>query len=194
VSSRPEGQRLRDAPRARRCQACDADAPVPRRAAQLHQPQRDERAQVSRERRGVEREHPGEPPHRGPGLAAHGDGIEQCELRRLDADRAQRLVVEARDDPGDAAGAEAEAVGRHRRGSRTVGLHERCIYIEMRAGQGAGRVRPGPPGIVHVSCSSSAPPPTPPRAGTAGWPFERFRAIRSAGARPRGVIRAGSPE
>ena len=141
MSGRPEGQRLCDPPLARRGQARDADAPVPRRAAQLHEPQRHQRAEVSRERRGVEREHLGEPPHRGAGLAAHGDGIEQRELRRLDAERAQRLVIEARDDPGDAAGAEAEAVGRHRRRGRTVGLHERCIYMEMRAGQGAGRGR-----------------------------------------------------
>lgn len=129
MGARPEGKRVRDEPLARRRQSGEADAPVTRRAGELHEPQRHERAEVPRERRRVQRKHVGEPPHHGATLAAHGDGIEQRELGRLDAEGAQRLVIEARDDAGDAAGAEAETVGRHGRGRRTMGLHERCIYI-----------------------------------------------------------------
>jgi hypothetical protein len=133
---RPEGQRLGDEPLTGRRELDDAYPAVSRNAAELDQPHGGERPEVPGEGRRVHREHGGDASHHGARLAAHRDGVEQRELGCLDAERAKRVIVEAGNDAGGAAGAKAEAVRGHCRGGAAVGFHERCIYKGIGGGKG----------------------------------------------------------
>lgn len=126
---RPEGKRLGDEMLTRQREASNPHSPVSGKAPDRHQPHGDERTEISREGRGVHREHFGEAPHHAPRLAAHRNRVEQGELRGLDTEGAKSLVVEAGDDARGATSSKAEAVPGHCGSGAAVRLHEK-MYIQ----------------------------------------------------------------
>lgn len=139
VGIRPEGKGLGDESRTGRREPDHAHSPVSRNPAELHQAHRGKGPEIPGERRRVHREHGCEAPHHGTGLAAHRDRVEQRELGGLDAERAKGVIVQAGDDAGSTARAEAETIRGHRGSSAPVGFHERCIYKEIGGRQGRCR-------------------------------------------------------
>ena len=132
---RPEGECRRHELLSGRGELRHPHAPVSWVTEEPDQLHRDERAEVPRERRRIQREDFREGPHPSTVISAQGDGVEKGELGGMDAQRTKDIVVKARDGPGRPARPEAEAIGGHGSCRLAVGLHERCIYNDLRVGK-----------------------------------------------------------
>src|SRR5690606_35775942 len=113
----PERQGVRDHLLTGRRQYRDAYSPITRRAIEPDEARRHQWSEVARERGAVQRQNVRKRVHASALPAAEGDRIQPSELRRMQAERPKRLVVEPSDQPGDPARPEAQTVHGHLLGS-----------------------------------------------------------------------------